>query len=327
MGFIFRSAVVKPASDAVRGRNLYHGRIISGALHAAAVASVRKITGGRHIYGVGNVARNAVKTVDFSADDGLAFLQPYRIGVHGIFENLLHRAFFHDSAGVHDDDVIHHFRDDAEVVRDKHDTAAYLFLYVAQKVKYLRLNGNVQSGSRFVRDDKLGVAAKSHCYHDALAHTARKLMRIGLIHMFGHGYAHKFQHFDTALFGVLFVRARLVKQRNLVQLITHGKHGVKTGHRFLEYHCDFSAANGGHFRKRHLGYVHDFFVSSVLVDKTRSALFVHRLHRNRFAVFVRFFQHKRNFCRDGQGITLFIHRLNGSDFARLVPDGVKVMLG
>ena len=54
-------------------------------------------------------------------------------------EDLLRRALLDDAAGVHDDHIVRHFGDDAEVVRDEHDRGIDLILQIAQKVEDLRL--------------------------------------------------------------------------------------------------------------------------------------------------------------------------------------------
>ena len=262
----------------------------------------------QHIDWVGHVAGNTVESVHFFSHNGLALLKTYRVGVHRIFENLLHGALFHHSACVHNHDVVHHFGNDAQIVSDEHDRSADFVFYVTQQVENLRLNGDVKRGCRLVGDDKFGIAAKCHCNHNSLPHTARQLVRIGLVHVLGHRYADKFEHLDALLFCHLLVRAVNVKKGDFVKLVAYRKNGVERGHRLLEDHRDFSAPDFRHFRDRRFGDVIDHFAFFKDFSVTRFAVSVKRWFHHRLAVFVKHLI--AVFVKHGFGDLFRAHRLS-----------------
>ena len=63
-----------------------------------------------------------------------------------------------------------------------HDNSvAVLLLHLLHELDNLSLNGHVESRGGLVGNQDVGVAGKCHSNHNALAHTARELMRI-LVH-------------------------------------------------------------------------------------------------------------------------------------------------
>ena len=118
-------------------------------------------------------------------------------------KNLLNRALFNDPSGIHHDDIVRHFRNNTEVVRDKHDAAVDFGAHLTQQVENLRLNRDVQCGCRLVGDNQLGIAGQRHRNHDALPHAARELMRILLQALIGLINAYQFQHFERAFLRLL----------------------------------------------------------------------------------------------------------------------------
>ena len=81
-------------------------------------------------------------------------------------------------AGVHDDDLVRDLGDDAEVVRDQDHGGVELVLQPVDQLDDLRLDRDVERRRRLVRDQDVGVAGERHRDHRALAHPARKLVRI-----------------------------------------------------------------------------------------------------------------------------------------------------
>ena len=110
----------------------------------ALLAAVLKVAVVGHIDGVGDFAGDGVQLIDLLADAGLRRHKTYRVGVRRVCEYLLGGTLFDNSAGIHDDDVIRHLCDNAEVVRDYHYRGVNLILEVTEQVEYLRLNGNVE---------------------------------------------------------------------------------------------------------------------------------------------------------------------------------------
>jgi hypothetical protein len=66
-----------------------------------------------------------------------------------------------DAAGIHDDDVVAHVGDDAEVVRDEDDGHAELLLERLHELEDLRLDGDIEGGGGLVGDDDGGLQARA----------------------------------------------------------------------------------------------------------------------------------------------------------------------
>ena len=121
-----------------------------------------------------------------------------------------------------------------------------LFLQIVHELQDLRLDRNVQSRGRLVRDEQLRLAGQCHGDHDTLTHTAGQLMRILLgddvrIRDLDIG-----QHFND-LCGSLLLRHALMDNERLADLTGHGEDRVQAGHRLLEDDGDIVAADGIHF--------------------------------------------------------------------------------
>mgnify|MGYP000178790586 CR=1 FL=1 len=90
-------------------------------------------------------------------------------------EDLLRRALLDDAASVHDDHIVCHFGDDAEVVRDEHDRGIDLILQIAQKVEDLRLDRHVERRGGLVGDHPPRPAGQPQGGHQPLVHAAAHL--------------------------------------------------------------------------------------------------------------------------------------------------------
>ena len=104
------------------------GRVDAVAFLHALLAAVAEIAVVGHVYGVRHAAGDVVERVHLLAHDGLGLHQSDGVGVAGVVEDVLRRALLDNAAGVHDDDVVRHARNDAEVVGDEHDGAVDLVL-------------------------------------------------------------------------------------------------------------------------------------------------------------------------------------------------------
>ena len=71
-------------------------------------------------------------------------------------------------------------------------------LQLLEQVKDLALDGDIERGRRFVGDQQLRVAGERHGDHDALAHAAGKLVRIGAQRACGRRNAHEVEQLDCA---------------------------------------------------------------------------------------------------------------------------------
>ena len=251
---VFR--VVAVAADLMRGGEGDLVRILALAAVHAHFAAILKVTVIRHIDGVGNLAGDGVELIDLLADDRLGGHQTDGVGVGGMRKNLFRSSLLNNAAGVHDDHIIRHFGDNAEVVRDEHDGGVDAILQVAQQVENLRLNGHIQRGGRLIGNDELGAARKRHGDHNALAHTAGELVREHLVDALAVGDADHLQQLDGALPDLLLVVALLVVQGDdLIDLIADTEDRIQRGHRLLEDHGDHVAAQVLHDNVGRLGHI------------------------------------------------------------------------
>ena len=165
-------------------------------------------------------------------------------------EYFIRGALFHDAAGIHDNDVVRHARDDAEVVRDEHDGGVELILQILEQIKNLRLDRNVERGGRLVGDDERGRAGKRDGYHDTLTHTTGQLMRVHGVHALFVGDADKVEHLERARLDLFLAHLGVMEHGDFVDLLADAEHRIQAGHRLLEYHGYLVAANLLHFCSR-----------------------------------------------------------------------------
>ena len=71
-----------------------------------------------------------------------------------------------------DDYAVGHIRHHTQVVGDEDEAHAHLLLQVPEEFHDLGLDGHVESGSRLISDEHVGLKSNSHGYHDALAHAS-----------------------------------------------------------------------------------------------------------------------------------------------------------
>ncbi len=88
-------------------------------------------------------------------------------------------ALLDDLAIVHDVYTACHFAHDAKIMSNEQDCHVELFLQFLQQFEDLRLNGHVERGGWFVRDQQVRLVGKRHGDHHALALAAGELVRIG----------------------------------------------------------------------------------------------------------------------------------------------------
>ena len=165
------------------------------------------------------------------------------VGVAGVVVNLVNGSLFDDFARVHNVHEVGNLCHNAEVVGDVDNGNAQLVLNLLDKLQYLRLNGNVQSGGGLVADEQVGVAGKGDCDNHSLAHTAGKLVRITLKAFFRIGNAHHFKQLNGAalclrLWGVV------MPNHALHNLSAYGHGGVQGGHGVLKHHCNALSVYG-----------------------------------------------------------------------------------
>jgi len=93
------------------------------------------------------------------------------IGVQRPAENIIHRAFFHNEAGVHYGNPVADAGYNSHIVGYQGNSHTLIFLEGADKLEYLGLNRNIQGGSRFIGNEEPGTAGQGHGDKHPLTHT------------------------------------------------------------------------------------------------------------------------------------------------------------
>ena len=99
------------------------------ALIYTSFAAIAEIAMVGQIDGVGHLSGNGIqRLVAIGSDKRLALLQSDCVRMHRVVEYFLNGTFFDNSAGIHNDNLVCHFGNNAEVVRNKHNRAALALL-------------------------------------------------------------------------------------------------------------------------------------------------------------------------------------------------------
>ena len=212
-----------------------HGRVTAGR-ESAALGHVQQVDGGSadRLQALAAAVRRRDR-----AEQALGVL------VTGIVEDLVGRALFADGTRVHDDDLVAELGDDTQVVGDHDDRHAHFLLDILHELQDAGLNGDVQSGRRFVGDQDVGLAGQRHGDHDPLPHAAGELKRVLLHALFRLVDIDQAEHLHRPVPGLLLVAVR-VEQDRLHQLMPDRVGRVQAGHGILENDRDLVAADGLH---------------------------------------------------------------------------------
>ena len=156
-----------------------------------------------------------------------------------------HVGILDDLSAVHHRDAIRRLCDHAEIVRDEDDGHAHLALQLLEQLEDLRLNRHVQRRRRLVGDQHRRPARQRHGDHHALPHAAGQLVRILVDPLTGGRNTDALEHLDRAR-PRLPARHPFVEHERLDDLFAARVDGIQRGHRLLEDHRDFLAADRAH---------------------------------------------------------------------------------
>ena len=132
------------------------------------------------------------------------------------------------------------FRHQRQVVRNQHQRHILFLLQLQQQLDDLRLDGYVQRGSWFIRNQQFWSTGNRHGDHHALAHAAGKLMRVNVQTRCWVRYPHQVQQIDSTL-ATGFLIPALMHLNGFHNLETDGVAWVQAGHGVLEDHRHFRA--------------------------------------------------------------------------------------
>jgi hypothetical protein len=93
-------------------------------------------------------------------------------------EELGHAGALDDASRVHHRDVLGHLGDHAQVVRDEDDRRTCFLAQLAHQLEDLRLDRDVERRGGLVGDEQSRSQRQCHRDHRALAHAARKPVRV-----------------------------------------------------------------------------------------------------------------------------------------------------
>ena len=176
--------------------------------------------------------------------------QAQRVGVHRVAIDFPRGRPLDNAPRIHDVHPVGIAGHDAQVVRDENHRGPVLLAELLHQLQNLGLDGDVQCGRRLVGQYQVGVADQRHGDHHPLTHAPTELVWILAEAALRIRNAHLRQHLHSPLAGG-FLGQTDVGFHGLGQLALDGEHGVERGHRLLEDHGYFLAANLTHLLRIH----------------------------------------------------------------------------
>ena len=132
------------------------------------------------------------------------------VRVAGVLIQVLGLRDFHRFTRVHHQNIVRHTGNDTQVVGNHNGCCARFVLRLIYHLKHLRLNGHIQCSGGLIGDQNTRVIRNSHCNHNALAHTARKLVRVRTQTICRGRNTHQTHQLDRAIFNRLLAHALIV---------------------------------------------------------------------------------------------------------------------
>ncbi|GFJ80642.1 hypothetical protein Phou_048220 [Phytohabitans houttuyneae] len=194
----------------------------------------------RQVDQAGRAARDRHEVrVRVTVEGGHACQQPPGVRVLRPPQHVLDAAVLDGPSAVHDEHLVGHLADHAQVVGDQHDRRVELLLEIFEQVQDLRLHGHVERGRRLVGDEQVGVVDEGHRDHRPLPHAAGELVRVLPRAPRRLRDAHPVEHLDGALARLAAAGARVVDPVRFGDLPAHrvvrvqGREGVLEDHRHV----------------------------------------------------------------------------------------------
>ena len=191
-------------------------------------------------------------------------------------------------AGVHHHDAVGDLGHDAQIMGDYQNTHAGFALQFLQQRQNLGLNGHVQRGRGFIRDQQIGLQRQRHRDHQPLPLPARELMRIFAHRGFRIGDPHPAQ--QPQRLGPRLPARHAMRGHRLDDLPADGIDRVQMAQRILKDHRDLvpvDAVARGRAQLKQVAALEDDLAAGDLarrhVDQVHDRRGRHRLARSAFA--------------------------------------------
>ncbi len=202
----------------------------------------------RHLFG------DDIERASFRAHGRIGQLQAARVGVSRARKYRACGAAFDCAAGIHHDDLVADLRREAQIMGNEDDPGAVLSLHVRDQADDRRMHGDVERRRRFVGNDQPGIARKRHGDEHALAHAARKLMRILLQQGAAIPQLRGGEHGDRP-FAPLCPVGLPEAGQVLIELAADGHDRIERGQRRLRDECNGATEQCAPSRRRHVDEV------------------------------------------------------------------------
>lgn len=173
------------------------------------------------------------------------FEKSSRIRVRSRLKDIVPVAEFNQVSRIHDGDMIGDSRDDGEIVRNEKHGKAKPRTKIGKEIENLCLYRHVERCGWLIGDQQARPVDDRHGNHDALPHSARKLMWVIASTAEGVGNGYVIHCFDGTL-GSLAFGNWLVGKDGFGDLIAHAHDRVERGHGFLKNHGNLRTAQAAH---------------------------------------------------------------------------------
>src|ERR1700716_1614685 len=167
------------------------------------------------------------------------------VGMRRRGENLARGRRLHHMALFHHRHTVAIGRGEPEIVGDEDGRHAALFGELDDEVHDSLLRRHVEPGGRLVGDQQLGTARQRQRAHDALAHAAAELERIGMVALARTGDPHLVEALDRLVRERRGIRLRMLVQ-HILDLVADLADRIERSARVLEDHRHFAPAQAAH---------------------------------------------------------------------------------
>src|SRR5215210_5162837 len=171
-----------PARSRLPWSNFDERRVLLAAFVRVVRAPRVELAARREIYQVRRGPWDRAQLLMFSGEGRYRVQETDRIRVARVVEDLLDVPELHDASGVGRGHSVSKLRGQGQVVGDEDHGEPVPLPQLPEHIDYGPLGQHVQGGRWFVQDQDPRVQQETERDHDALAHAARELVRVGFEH-------------------------------------------------------------------------------------------------------------------------------------------------